>query len=494
MLCVLALLGATAAASYAQDQARVTLDSNETLFDVLTAINACGYDQGLRESPAVRQEVRREVAGAVAASPATQEVHTRLCQFYRDHRQDGAGRELAQYVSLALSLGDPPKFITNVPEADLPPDASYVLGFAPLLREFYRAAELHEVWLRHEAQYDAEIARYHDSVSRVLMATDMYLKLPLSSYEGRRFAVYLEPMGAPGQVNARNYGADYFIVVSPEAGALPLDAIRHTYLHFVLDPLAMTRARTFQRLAPLLGLVQAAPLEKNYKKDVSLLVTESLIRAVEARMIPGGRAAEAQREQATERDMREGFILTDYFFDALKQFEKEPTGIKDAYGDLLYAIDVGRIRKSAERVEFAKEATPDPLSVRQRQADPLDDAEKALVLGNLSEAQRLAQQWLAAHPEDQGHALFILARAAALSGDVKSAQNYFEETLQKADQPRYKAWSHIYLGRLLDLQEQREAAVQQYRAALEAGDPAPETRAAAERGLKHPYEPPKKKD
>lgn len=494
MLCVLALLGATATVSLAQEPAKVTLDSSETLFDVMTAVNACGYDQGLRESQAVRQQVRREVADVIAASAAAQDVHSRLCQFYRDHRRDDAARDLAQYVSLGLSLGDAPKFLTTMPEADLPPDASYVLGFAPLLQEFYRAAGLHEIWLRHQPQYTTEIERYHDPVSRMLMATDVYLKLPLSSYEGRRFVVYVEPMSAPGQVNARNYGSDYYIVVSPEAGALPIDAIRHTYLHFVLDPLAMTRARTFQRLAPLLGLVQPAPLEPSYKKDVSLLVTESLIRAVEARMIPGGRAAELQREQATDRAMREGFLLTEYFFDALKQFEKEPTGIKDAYGDMLYGIDVGRTRKTAEGVLFAKESSPDPLSVRQRQANPLDDAEKALVLGNPSDARRLAQQWLAQHPEEQGHALFILARAAVLSGDVKNAQDYFEQTLQKAGEPRYKAWSHIYLGRLFDLQEQREAALQQYRAALEAGDPAPETRAAAERGLKHPYEPPKRKD
>ena len=41
----------------------------------------------------------------------------------------------------------------------------------------------------------------------------------------------------------------------------------------------------------------------------------------------------------------------------------------------------------------------------------------------------------------------------------------------------------------LDLQEERDAAVGHYRAALSA-DQAPEVKAAAERGLKQPYEPP----
>jgi hypothetical protein len=52
------------------------------------------------------------------------------------------------------------------------------------------------------------------------------------------------------------------------------------------------------------------------------------------------------------------------------------------------------------------------------------------------------------------------------------------------------AWSHIYLARILDLQESREEAVKHYRAALAAGDDRPDTKAAAERGLRQPYEPP----
>lgn len=490
-LCLLALLGAAAVASFAQGSP-VTLDSSETVFDLVTAANACGYDQGLGESEEVRAEVRREVSAAVEGSAAAQQAHSAMCQFYRDHRQNDSARDLAQYVSLALSLGEPPQFAPNVPESDLPPDAAYVLGIVPLLQDFSKAINLHDIWLHHTAQYAQEAERYHEPVANMLLATDLYLKMPLSSYTGRRFFVYIEPMSAPGQVNARNYGADYFMVVSPQQGALPLGAIRHTYLHYVLDPLAMNRAKTFDRLAPLLDAVQAAPLDKSYKKDVSLLVTESLIRAVEARMLPGGRAAELRREQLAQRDMSEGFILTEYFFDALKNFEKDPTGIKDAYGDLLYGIQVRDITKEAERVQFAKAAEPDPLLARQRQARPLDDAEKALIMGNMPEAQRLAQAWLAEHPDDPGHALFILARAAALSGDMKNAQEFFHQTLEKASEPRYKAWSHIYLGRLFDLQEQREAALQEYRAALGAGDPAPETRAAAERGLKHPYEMPKR--
>ena len=56
------------------------------------------------------------------------------------------------------------------------------------------------------------------------------------------------------------------------------------------------------------------------------------------------------------------------------------------------------------------------------------------------------------------------------------------------------AWSHVYLGRMLDMKDppDRDGALNEYRAALTAGAELPEAKAAAERGLQNPYEPPAK--
>ena len=80
--------------------------------------------------------------------------------------------------------------------------------------------------------------------------------------------------------------------------------------------------------------------------------------------------------------------------------------------------------------------------------------------------------------------------ANAASGDMQGALGYFQRTIDTAREPRMLAWSHIYLGRIMDLQEQREAAVKQYQAALAAGDATPDTKSAAEHGIAQPYEPP----
>ena len=482
-----AALGLCAAAQQTQ---KVTLESSETLFSVMAALNACGYNQELSSSPAVRARIRAELARAAEASPEAAAARDQVCRFYSDHHQADSARDLAQYVSLALNLGEPPQFATLISDADLPPDATYVRGFVPLLQTYYQLERLHAIWQAHQPEYEQMVAQFHDPVSRMILATEIYLKLPISGYVGRKFTVFLEPLAAPGQVNARNYGSDYFMVVAPENATLRLGAIRHAYLHYVLDPFALKRAKAMKRLESLLATVQQAPMDDSYRRDVSLLVTESLIRAIEARTMRDNKATEAQRREYVEAAMEEGFVLTQHFYEQLAEFEKTPQSLRNAYPDFLYNIDLDREKKRARKVSFRRQAAPEVVRKAKVKPDPLELAEERLGSGDLAGARQLADAALADPQQDHARALFILARAATLGRDMQGARTYFERTLEVAREPRLVAWSHIYLARILDLQENREEALKHYRAALAAGDDKPDTKTAAERGLQQPYEPP----
>lgn len=472
-----------------EQPSKVTLDYNETLFSVFTALNACGYDTDLDDSAPVRTEVRNEVSRRISASEKALAAEREVCNFYHDHQQPDAARNIAQYVSLALNLDDPPKFQTKLKEADMPPDASYVLGFVPLLTKFYEAADLNSIWLKHQRDYAAIIAQLQEPVANTLLATEVYLKIPLSGYLGRQFVIYVEPMASPSEVNARNYGADYFMVVSPEHGRINLAQVRHTYLHFILDPMALKRATALKYISKLLKDVQTAPMDDSYKTDISLLLTESLIRAIEAHMIPG-KTAEPEREKLVDESMKSGFILTRYFYDRLTQFSKDATGLTEAYPEWLFDIDVNKEHKRATDIVFAEKAAPEVLSTTTSQRkDPLDLAERKLGEGDVAGAQRLAQAVLDQKGPNPDRALFILGQVASLNRDVDGAVNYFEQTIKTSKTPRLVAWSHIYLGRIYDMQDERDTAVQQYEAALQAGDES--TKAAAERGLKQPFHAPK---
>jgi tetratricopeptide (TPR) repeat protein len=487
-----------------QNQSLITLDNNVTVFSVLAALNTCGYDQDLDISDPVRRSVRAELQKNLRDSDQAEAARTALCEFYQGHvASKDENRNLSQYISLALYLDGPPHFLPRLKEEDLPPDASMIAGFGKLLESFYDKAGLHSIWERHRNDYAAAMRRYHEPLHNMVSDTEIYLKQPSSQYLGRTFTIYLDFMGSPNETDARNYGTDYYVVVFPSpstgSGAVPksalkMDQIRHTFLHYELDPLAEKHFTSIKRLEPLLQAVKRAPLEESFKSDISLLVTECLIRAIEIRTSGGKQAAEeAMRAQAVDDEVKQGYILTKYFYDAMGAFEKDPVGIRGAYGDLLVNLDIRKEEKAAAAVQFASVTSPELVRLsRPEERRMLVTAEKRLAAGDPKGAQELAQQALDKKIGDQGRALFILAEVAVANKNRDGAQDNFQKAIAATQDPKVVGWSHVYLGRILDMKEDREAALQEYRAALNAGGELPEVKAAAERGLAQAYEPPAK--
>lgn len=471
-----------------QAQGRMSVETSQGLFSVMAAINACGYDSNLNDSVPLRAQIRGEVLKA-AQSPEAQLALRNMCGFYEDHQQDTASRTLSNYLSLGLNLQDSPKIELRTKEANLPPDAIFVLGFVPLLQKFSQAADLNAIWLRHRADYEKLVASVHKPIKDMLLSTDVYLKRNMSSYFTHEFVVYLEPLATPGEVNSRNYGEDYFLVISPSATEpLRLDQIRHTYLHYILDAKLMTRGTTLRRLAPILETVKGSALDESYRFDIGLLLTESLIKAIEARQVGGRKGPEKPKEQAAWEATRQGFILTMYFFGKLTTFETDDGGFDQSYADWLHDIDVERIAKFAATVPFLQSSTHELVRRQSRKEMLVDLAERALASGNFDGARNYARQAIDAK-EDQGRAFFVLARVSVAEGKLADAQDFFEHAVTATGDGKIRGWSHVYLGRILDMQSRRGEALEQYRAAL-TPEATPELRAAAEKGLQEPYQAP----
>jgi hypothetical protein len=485
-----------------QNRSAITLDSSETIFAVLTALNACGYDQDLTISDATRSNVRAEVQRNLRDSEEAEAARTAVCEFAQNHvASKDANRNLSQYISLALYMDGPPHFAPRVKEDDLPPDAVLIAGFGKLLEDFYDKAKLHSIWEHHRNDYAAAMRRYHEPLAKMVFDTEIYLKQPSSQYLGRRFTIYLDFMGSPNETDARNYGSDYFVVVFPAPStpsgevpksALKMDQIRHTFLHYEFDPLAEKHFSSIKRLEPLLQSVKRAPLEEAFKTDISLLVTECLVRAVEIRT-SGSKVEEAMRAQAVDDAVKQGYILTRTFYDDVVAFEKDQVGIRGVYGDFLFNVDLKKEEKAAAEVQFASATAPELVRLsRPEERRMLVTAEKRLAAGDPKGAQELAQQALDKKIGDQGRALFILAEVAVAYKNRDGAQDSFRKAIEASKDPTVLGWSHVYLGRILDMKEEREAALQEYRAALDTGGKLPEIRAAAEHGLEQAYEPPAK--
>lgn len=484
-----------------QNQTPITLESSETIFSVLAALNACGYDQDLTISDATRSNVRAEVQKNLRESTEAQGALSSLCDYYQSHvASKDQNRNLSQYISLALYMDGPPHFMPRLKVEELPPDAAAIAPFGAVLEHFYEKADLHSIWERHRNDYAAAMRRYHEPLAKMVFDTEVYLKQPSSQYLGRTFTIYLDFMGSPNETDARNYGSAYYVVVFPSPPtspgappqALKMDQIRHTFLHYEMDPLAEKHYSSIKRLEPLLQSVKRAPMEESFKTDISLLVTECLVRAIEIRTT-GSKAEEAMRAQAVEDAVKQGYILTRYFYDTVVAFEKDPSGIRGAYSAFLDNVDLKKEQKAASEVQFASATAPELVRLsRPEERRMLVTAEKRLAAGDAKGAQELAQMALDKKIGDQGRALFILAEVAVANKNRDGAQDNFQKAIAASRDPKVLGWSHVYLGRILDMKEDRDAALQEYRAALNTGGELPEIRAAAERGLEQAYEPPAK--
>ena len=491
----------------------ISLQTSEAVFDIAVALNACGYDNGLAESDPIREHIRQQVDQASQQSIDARDARFHLCEFINQHRLAETARDLAQYVSLALYVTPPPELAPSVDMADLPPDSTQVVDVLPLVRDFAKAIQLHAIWVENRPAYDEEIARLHDPLTKMIQDTNIYLKMPISSYEDRRFLVVLEPMLSPAETNARVYGTNYVVVASPVNGTIHMQEVRHTYLHYEIEPLLYARATAMDRLLPFLKTVRDAPIDFVYRSDIVSLVIECMIRAIEARTMATGvdipkipadiarseldpiyrqRQAAIQKDAAirqdlVNRDMVEGWVLTQYFYSQLIQFERTPDSLKESIGEMVYGMDVPQEVGHLKGIQFVEQGTSDVIVRAPSKPHGLDLAELDLVKGDAQNAAGLSEMALKEHTAEAGRANFILARASLMTGNIDQAETAFRETIRLSSDPRMLAWAHIYLGRILDVEDKRDEAVVEYKAALAMRDAQPDTRAAAEKGVKQPF-------
>jgi tetratricopeptide (TPR) repeat protein len=509
----------------------ITLETSEPLFYVASALNACGYDESLAESAPVRIAIRQEINDVLAGSAPARDARDAICQYIRQHTLTDPTLNLAQYISLALYLLPPPDLTPSVDEPMLPPDSTQVVNILPLLRTFAETVHLNAIWFKHRADYDDLVTRVHDPLTHMVLGTDVYLHMPVNSDDSRRFLVLLEPMLSPAAVNARIYANDYIVVASPYGnplGSVRMDQIRHTYLHYEIEPLIYSRATAAQRLQPLLKSVADAPLEFTYKSDIVALLTECLIKAVEARTMDVGipqperpsaarmrsdlekydadvaayeKQAEAVRRKSVDLSVRQGWVLVDYFYGQIGQMERESISLKDYIGEMVYGMDVQREKHQADQVVFLPQGSGDFVRRGPRQLQGLDLAEMKLMKGDADGAEELTDAALKANPND-ARANYIAGRIELIQGDPDSAIDHLNKTLTLTKDPRTLAWTHIYLGRLYDIARdpknpeapspERPRAIAEYKAALTLRDAQPDTKEAAEKGLNQPFSLPRR--
>ena len=474
----------------------IRVEASPQIFATICAMDAAGFDADestLSEMPerlALRGDLLK-IQGPAADS---------LRQFYRDHALANPSDTLSRYITFSLAAGPPPTFEFEMDRELLPPDVLAIDGFQAVLAAFYKEARLDLRWAKIQPEYEPLIERYRPPVRTIVTVTDAYLREVERPSSGRTFTVYVEPLVGT-RTNFRNFGDQYDVVVGGYEDSR-VEAIQHAFLHFKLDPLVLRYRPAIDIRRDLLNVAGRAPrLPEEYRTDIVSFTDECLIKAVELRLQHlGPERLEAAMKEADE----DGFILVRPFVVGLQKFERDEPAMTYYFPDLLAGISVDAEQKRLKDFAYAPLDSGPALgphgAVAETQQSELDrwlaEGDRELARKDVSAATATFQTVLGKYP-DEPRGLYGLAISSVMQGDADDARTLFEKiiTLQnsasgKSLDPGIVSWSHVYLGRMHDLADERDDAVNEYRAALSV-DGAPEAaRTAAQNGTDAPYKAP----
>ena len=432
-------------AARAQQAQLGQLDSSPTLFTVMAAINAAGYDAGL-DSPTkqpLRKAIRDELAKRdIPSLPA-------LKRFFAQHRMRTDTAELGQYISFAITCAGPPDFLIKKRDVEIPPDAAGLQELSPLLEAFYKEANIPDLWRRSQPAINQYLSLYHRPVVDSVQQVNAYLRQMNYGYKNMQFRVLVELLAAPGQAQMRSYGGEFTLVLTPSAELRTFE-VRHAYLVFLLDPLATRYQEILRRKEGLRDhAMRARALPDTAREDFLVLATESLVKAVEARL--------DHKPEMADQALHEGYILTPYFYEHLALYEKQEAAMAVYYPDLVGAIDLVKEDARLSKVDFSSEAAVKTVKVAAAPPPPLtgaakalDEAEQAYRARDLDKANKIFLDLLQQNDLKSVHAkaYYGLARIATLKRDPESAERLFKKTLDLDPEPQDKAWTLVYLGKL----------------------------------------------
>jgi hypothetical protein len=482
------------------------------LIIMMAALEAAGFDPVAtgRQPSAFRSQVRRDLA---TLDP---DLRGRLRAFYERTKLPApatAADQAARYVSLALTLGPPPTLDAPERSDDLPGGILEVLDFAPLVREFYRRSGIDQQLVSYTRAYQAEGDRLRLPAAELIRSVLTYLhtrpittsaervlvKAPASRKKKntartytmrehvRRFFIVPDLLAAPGTINFRVIGDEYYAIV-PEGTDPVSSELRRAYLQYVVDPLMLRFNRDIaarrEQIKQIISEREKAGA--TVTPDVFIVVSRSLVAAADARFEESRRLEALSREargrldaarddasraaivQETRAamsaiqddavakladDYEHGALLAFFFADQLKGIESTGFDMANFFVDMISSFDPvresRRLAENAEARQRARVAREARLAARKAEAEApvvyseaataraaslvkkLSEIEDILRLKDYPNAETRLKEMLTDYPREP-RIFFALAQTASLAAADATDESVQTERLNRA--------------------------------------------------------------
>ncbi|HEV7743831.1 MAG TPA: hypothetical protein VGO56_02440 [Pyrinomonadaceae bacterium] len=433
----------------------VSFQTEPRLIIMMAALEAAGFNAlppGVEPS-AFRAQVRKDLAGL------DPDLRSRLRTFYERNKLPApatAADQAARYVSLAFALGPPPLLEAPPRSEELPGSLLEVLDFAPLVREFYRRSNIEESLPVYTRAYQAETDLLRQPTAEMIRDVLSYLHTRPIAYSlervqvkplttpkknapktystrerPRHFYIVSDLLGAPGAINFRVIGDEYFAVL-PQGTDPSSSELRRGYLQYIVDPLSLKFNRDIAARREQIKLIISAREKAGavISPDIFLAVSRSLVAAADARYEEArrllylrqvarvrlgdakddpARQAIAKELQANTQavedetiarladDYEKGAILAFYFADQLKGIEVSGFDVAGFFGDMIASFDpvreTNRLSENAGTRERAMAARRARLAARHSEIGPpiyteAEAAKAAVLVKTLGEIEQ----------------------------------------------------------------------------------------------------------
>ena len=399
----------------------IDFQADPRLIVMMAALEAAGWNAlpAGRAPSAFRAMVRKDLADL------DPQLRERLRVFYERNLLPAPATpadQASRYVSLALALTPAPSLDAPERSDDLPSGLLEVLDFAPLVREFYRRSGIEDKMVTYVRAYQAEGDRLRGPTTDMVRGLLTYLhtqpmtfstervevKSPTAKknqekkaytfrQKDRRFFIQPDLLAAPGAINFRIIGDDYYAIV-PEGTDPTSSELRRAYLQYVIDALVLRFNKDIaarrDQLRQLINDRQKA--NGQVSTDVFLTVSRSLVAAADARydelrridtLTKNARArmqsekdekvrasigaetiaeTKAIQDETIARladDYERGALLSFFFADQLKGIETAGFDIANFFPDMMASVDTA---KEAKRPQEYAEARKRALAAREQ--------------------------------------------------------------------------------------------------------------------------------
>ena len=463
------------------DRPNLTLEDVNTVIGIdkrvivmMAALNVAGYDyeSGGRALSVIRQQLREDLKGI------RPELVQRLRYHFQSHRKGQAdAAAVAPYLSLALSMTDPPAFTIDVAAERLPEDVRAITDFALLLEEFYRETGFSRLLPKYIDSYVKVAETYGPSAGLALGTVLSYLhtepvlelpplyvsrRIPQKPKKGekieplsipnriRQFVILPDLLNATGAANLRIVRDTYYLLLGPTTEP-NVEAIRRSFIAFVIDPLTERQIREVAAVRDDLKKLMESRgerLDQEYaQRSAYFLITDSLVRATDARMDVVGLAA---RRPSTEDDALydlslgydRGAVLVYHFYDQVKAYEAVGVNVRDYFPSLLKGIDFGRegnrltefatrlerVKKLRTEATLAPAPTPTIGNADEKLVRQIIDADRLMKARSYDSARLLLETALREHPNN-ARVLFGLAEVGSKQATSLDDADRVEEAL-----------------------------------------------------------------